>query len=309
VIHLFREHRRTRFNLKTKACTVETLDQHFHRIEIHREAHFHGEAIIGTNAFENSGLITTHWDHENKTEQWAWYGVFTDREVGCIPVADDFNDARFGHVSSQYFDTVLGISDPNVFIPEEACKREAGVYGPVETVPVQEQTAGSVADLLKGEYHYDVDYPQAQAGWALFKQCDPAWANSQLGTCSQTICQAGCAMSSVAMILRTRGVNTNPGVFNNWLRSDGGYASGCELVWGAADKFGKTSFQGIENPSFATTCSGINAGHGIVGNVRGGTHWVLLTGCDGGSTFYVNDPGFDQSTYPFDQVLRMAVYH
>ena len=41
-------------------------------------------------------------------------------------------------------------------------------------------------------------------GWTEFKQCDSRWANEQLGTCSQTICSAGCAMSSVAMILNTK---------------------------------------------------------------------------------------------------------
>ena len=41
--------------------------------------------------------------------------------------------------------------------------------------------------------------------WVLYKQCDSQWANEKLGTCAtQTICSAGCAMSSVAMILATR---------------------------------------------------------------------------------------------------------
>ena len=42
-------------------------------------------------------------------------------------------------------------------------------------------------------------------GWTEYKQCDSRWANQGLGYCSQTICQAGCAMSSVAMILKTKG--------------------------------------------------------------------------------------------------------
>ena len=41
-------------------------------------------------------------------------------------------------------------------------------------------------------------------GWTEYKQCDSKWGNNQLGTCSQTICSAGCAMSSVAMILTTK---------------------------------------------------------------------------------------------------------
>jgi hypothetical protein len=123
VITLHRERKQFRFNLKTKVCTTQDIHHRFHRIEIPRDAHFVGEAIIGTNAFENSGLITTHWEHHNKTEQTEWYGVYTDRDIGCVPVSDDFNDPAIGHVTTQYFDVVLGISDPNQFIPESSCKR------------------------------------------------------------------------------------------------------------------------------------------------------------------------------------------
>ncbi len=46
-------------------------------------------------------------------------------------------------------------------------------------------------------------------GWVLYKQCDSQWANEKLGTCAtQTICSAGCAMTSVAMILATRNEST-----------------------------------------------------------------------------------------------------
>ena len=41
-------------------------------------------------------------------------------------------------------------------------------------------------------------------GWTAYKQCDSKWGSNKLGTCSQTICSAGCAMSSVAMILTTK---------------------------------------------------------------------------------------------------------
>jgi hypothetical protein len=61
--------------------------------------------------------------------------------------------------------------------------------------------------------------------------------------------------------------------------------------------------------SSATLQSGLAACHGIVANVRGGSHWVLLTGFAGGDSFTVNDPGFSQATYPLSEMLRFAVYH
>jgi len=65
----------------------------------------------------------------------------------------------------------------------------------------------------------------------------------------------------------------------------------------------------MEHAAFDTICSGISAGHGIIGNVRGGSHWVLLTGCPSANVFAVNDPGFPQNTYTYADVLQEAVYH
>jgi hypothetical protein len=173
-------------------------------------------------------------------------------------------------------------------------------------------------------------------GWTEYKQCDSAWANNQLGTCSETICSAGCAMSSVAMILTTKvifhlssvpfpslfhcllrtvlldlhqGVNKNPGNLNSWLKSNGGYASGCNIVWNSVDKLGVTKFQGIETASESAICSGLSAGHGIVANVHNGGHYVLLTACAGNGVFYVNDPGYSTTTYKMSDILKEAVYH
>ena len=121
------------------------------------------------------------------------------------------------------------------------------------------------------------------------------WGSKQLGTCSLTICRAGCAMSSVAMLLAGHGVSVDPASLNSWLDAHHGYADGCDIVWDAVDAFHKVTFQGIETASYDTICAGLRAGHGIVANVRDGSHWVLLTGCKNG-VFTVNDPGFDQST-------------
>ena len=122
-IHLFRERVTFRFNLKTKVCTKQPLNMRFHRIEIPRDAQFVGDAIIGTNAFLNSGLATTHWFHENKSETWSWYGVYTPREAGCVPISDEFHDEQVGRVNTNFFDVVLGIADPNIFVPDHSCPR------------------------------------------------------------------------------------------------------------------------------------------------------------------------------------------
>lgn len=56
-------------------------------------------------------------------------------------------------------------------------------------------------------------------------------------------------------------------------------------------------------------CNGLSAMHGIIANVNGGAHWVLLTGCLGGGYFSVNDPGYSRTSYHISEILEEAVYH
>ncbi len=170
------------------------------------------------------------------------------------------------------------------------------------------QTAGDPYKFSADPTMY-VNATSKSYGWTEYKQCDSRWANQQLGTCSLTICSAGCAMSSVAMILATKGAGQNPSSFDAWLTNNGGYANGCDIYWGKADAFGVTHYQGMENASENEICNGLKAGHGIVANVQGGGHWVLLTACLGGGNFAVNDPGYNRASYSFGEILREAVYH
>ncbi len=61
------------------------------------------------------------------------------------------------------------------------------------------------------------------SAFPLFKQCDSRWGTNALGNYGgNTICSAGCTMSSLSMILNNCGelVNgqaVNPGTLNSWL--------------------------------------------------------------------------------------------
>lgn len=69
--------------------------------------------------------------------------------------------------------------------------------------------------------------------YPLFKQCDPAWGNDEMGTTGNgersNICGEGCAMSSTSMALNglgitIDGISANPQSLNAWLeRTPGGY--------------------------------------------------------------------------------------
>lgn len=173
-----------------------------------------------------------------------------------------------------------------------------------------EMTAGDSATFKADPTIYHNATSIGEMGWVSYKQCDSRWANQELGTCSsQTICSAGCAMTSVAMMLKTKGANVDPSSLDSFLTHNGGYASGCNIIWSAADKYGKTTFQAIETANESEICSGLSKGHGIIANVNNGGHWVLLTSCAGNGVFNVNDPGYSRTQYKMSEILREAVYH
>jgi len=154
--------------------------------------------------------------------------------------------------------------------------------------------------------------------YTLFKQCGESWSNDILGTGSVTICDAGCAMSSLSMILNTWGEKINggtddPGTFNGWLKDHDGYADGDLLVWAASNPLGGVKFynyyRGAGSLSVAGLQDAVNNNRPTVVNVRSGSHWVLVVGYDSGTNnFYVNDPGFDQSSYAYSCMSNFVMY-
>ena len=143
--------------------------------------------------------------------------------------------------------------------------------------------------------------------YPLYKQCDSRWGNEQLGTSSNTICKAGCLMSSIAMALSGTGHGYTPSTLNAWLKGHGGYVSGDLFVWGSVNSLG-ISYQGkVANANIAGSLA---AGHIVILNVHNGGHWVLATSMSG-NTISVNDPGYSTTSYTLSEIVAGAsgLYH
>jgi hypothetical protein len=143
--------------------------------------------------------------------------------------------------------------------------------------------------------------------YPMYKQCDSKWGNEHLGTSANTICKAGCLMSSIAMALSGIGKNYNPGTLNTWLKGHGGYVSGDLFVWGSVSSLGLKYIGKVSNANIA---SSLSAGHIVVVNVHGGAHWVLATSMSG-STIHVNDPGYSTTSYTLSEIVNgnSGLYH
>jgi hypothetical protein len=85
--------------------------------------------------------------------------------------------------------------------------------------------------------------------YPMYKQCDPQWASERLGTSSNTICSAGCLMSSMSMALAGTGHNYNPSTLNAWLTQNSGYISGDLFIWASVNSLGLT-FVGMKEMLF-----------------------------------------------------------
>jgi len=222
-------------------------------------------------------------------------------QAGYGPLLDEQKHAQ------QTFDNFEPAPSAAFIVPEV---NETAVFSPEDAPPAAEAYIFQSSAVPQGAM---IDGLDAANGWTLYKQCGQSWSNDMLGTAAGvTICRAGCAMSSVAMIMRTRGANVNPGTFNSWLRNNGGYVSGNLLVWSASDKLGVAKmtnyYHGRGSMSQATLQAAIKSGRGIVVNVRNGGHWVLVTGHAGGSTYTVNDPGYALNTYSYGDMSNFVVY-
>ena len=146
--------------------------------------------------------------------------------------------------------------------------------------------------------------------YPLFKQCDSRWGSNQIGTSSKTICQVGCLMSSMSMVLNDCGKTVdghaaNPGTFNTWLKGHSGYVSGDLFVWGAVSPLG-LSFVGFST-SDADMKAHFDQGDAVILNVNNGGHYVLMTG-HSASGFSVNDPGFSKTSYTNAEVVKAGIY-
>ncbi len=150
---------------------------------------------------------------------------------------------------------------------------------------------------------------RAQLPVPLYRQCGESWSGDQLGTCSETMCSAGCAVTSKAMIFAYYGGSMNPGQLNRCLRDNGGYASGCLVYWNDT-----CAPDGVHYAGSGGLDAELDAGYPVLAQVRSSRtsmHFIVITGRAGGGNYYINDPGWAYNTTAEAgyTLVRMHNYH
>jgi len=138
---------------------------------------------------------------------------------------------------------------------------------------------------------------------------------------TQTICEVGCLMSSVAMALNGKGIavnNTasNPAVFNSWLVNNHGYVDSDLLDESVVPNINtaRISYSGAMFNNTALSPSAIkslvsNMKSVVIINVLQGRHFVLVVGYDDTDiNFYVNDPYFATASYLYSDIVGYRIF-
>jgi len=114
------------YNLNTKECQRIKIDVPWKPMEIPENATYLGDAYAGSAGVPLGGLLVQTWTG-NRTEQGGFTYMFTLTRHGCIPLSYTAWGKNIGLITANFYDIILGIEDPNVFRPPEACYQQGQV--------------------------------------------------------------------------------------------------------------------------------------------------------------------------------------
>ncbi|XP_036444999.1 ependymin [Colossoma macropomum] len=134
---LFRERFYYEISYHNKSCTKVPFSAAFSPIEIPIDAHHKAQFVIGSLSAPAQGLLVNNWEGSIAEIKANYSMTFT--EFGCIPVTILYSVEKTGHIVSSFFDIVIGIENPDIFIPPSFCT----------SAKLVERKPGEVADFFR----------------------------------------------------------------------------------------------------------------------------------------------------------------
>jgi len=165
--------------------------------------------------------------------------------------------------------------------------------------------AGSTERLI-------LDAQPISDGWGVYyNQRDTRWAAASVGSASYPVWKIGCLISDLAMVYSHFGYrSTTPAsiaAHTEWFNASGAIFNSALRVPGHTTLI-------VMNPDPAFIASHVAAGHPVVVGMnlhKGTTHFVVLTGPNGPSDYWTNDPWEQNAmhvTFSGDWFTRGPVY-
>jgi hypothetical protein len=150
---------------------------------------------------------------------------------------------------------------------------------------------------------------RVQLSVPVYVQDDPRWTFQLLGPTYETIGQAGCAITSAAMVLSSYGVDIDPPRLNAYLQTHGGYTPNGWLYWEKAAEVapdGQVQKAYEDLPSYAQIDDNLLEGNPVIVRLtlrNGMTHFVVIVGKEGWD-YLVQDPARPPSwgVYPLKEL-------
>jgi hypothetical protein len=139
----------------------------------------------------------------------------------------------------------------------------------------------------------------------VFVQNDPRWTLELLGPTFDTVGQAGCAVTSAAMVLSAYGVDTDPDRLNQYLTTHGGYTGDGWLYWEKAAEVapgGQVEKAYEDLPSYTLIDQNLLRGNPVIIRLtlrNGHTHFVVLVGKEGWN-YLIQDRLSAERSHGFD---------
>lgn len=126
-------------------------------------------------------------------------------------------------------------------------------------------------------------------------QGDPRWSEDLLGPTEGTLGAEGCAVASAAMVLKSYGIDTDPGTLNRFLTANAGYTPEGWLYWEKVAEVAPTQAKHVyeDAASYYLIDSNLRRGNPVIVRLRypnGITHFMVVVGKDG-FDYLVRDPG------------------
>ena len=110
-LFLFNKNIFYQFNLKTRECTKQPLQNPWVNFGVPENATSIGESYIGSSAVSNANILTTMWTGnyiDNEGNKIEYTGVWSYE--GCLPITTINANEKYGVTYVNLFDITLGIN-------------------------------------------------------------------------------------------------------------------------------------------------------------------------------------------------------